>query len=69
MNGEAKVRATFPIAAGDVFDKAKYEDFLTKLQTHSKDVFGDLPIHYENVGHWLRADAAKMTVDVLLDFK
>jgi len=68
-NGEAKVRATFPIAAGDVFDKAKYEDFLTKLQAHSKDVFGDLPIHYEGVGHWLRADAAKMTVDVLLDFK
>jgi len=68
-SGEAKVRATFPIAAGDVFDKAKYEDFLIKLQTHSKDVFGDLPIHYENVGHWLRPDAAKMTVDVLLDFK
>jgi outer membrane protein assembly factor BamA len=68
-NGEAKVRATFPIAAGDVFDKLKYEEFLTKLQTHSTDVFGDLPIHYENVGHWLRPDAAKLTVDVLLDFK
>ena len=68
-NGEAKVRATFPIAAGDVFDKAKYEDFLTKLQTHAPEIFGELPVHYDNVGHWLRADAAKMTVDVLLDFK
>ncbi len=68
-NGEAKVRATFPIAAGDVFDKLKYEDFLTKLQTHSPEIFGDLPIHYDNVGHWLRTDGAKATVDVLLDFK
>jgi outer membrane protein assembly factor BamA len=68
-NGEAKVRATFPIAAGDVFDKLKYEDFLTKLQTHSPVIFGDLPIHYESVGHWLRTDGAKATVDVLLDFK
>ena len=47
----------------------KYEDFLVQLQSHSKDVFGELPIHYENVGHWLREDAAKGTVDVLLDFK
>ena len=68
-NGEAKVRATFPLAAGDVFDKLKYEDFLTKLQTHSPVIFGDLPIHYDNVGHWLRTDGAKATVDVLLDFK
>lgn len=68
-NGEAKVRASFPVAAGDVFDKLKYEDFLTKLQTHSPEIFGNLPIHYESVGHWLRADAAKATVDVLLDFK
>lgn len=68
-NGEARVRAQFPMAAGDVFDKLKYEDFLTLLQHHPKDVFGDLPVHYENVGHWLKQDAAKAIVDVLLDFK
>jgi outer membrane protein assembly factor BamA len=68
-NGESRVRSTFPIAAGDIFDKIKYEDFLTQLQNRSKDIFGELPIHYDNVGHWLRADAAKGTVDVLLDFK
>jgi hypothetical protein len=28
-----------------------------------------LPVHYENVGHWLQTDAGKNTVDVLLDFK
>lgn len=68
-NGENRVRSQFPIAAGDVFDKIKYEEFLTALQEHSKDIFGELPIHYENVGHYLRPDPAKGTVDVLLDFK
>ena len=68
-NGESRVRSTFPIAAGDVFDKIKYEDYLVQLQSHSQDIFGDLPVHYDSVGHWLRADLAKGTVDVLLDFK
>jgi outer membrane protein assembly factor BamA len=68
-NAEARVRATFPIAAGDVFDKIKYEDFLGQLQSHAKEIFGELPVHYDNVGHWLRPDAARGTVDVLLDFK
>jgi len=68
-NGEQKVRTAFPIASGDVFDKVRYQDFLIALQNHSKQVLGDLPIHYDNVGHWLRPDAEKKTVDVLLDFK
>jgi outer membrane protein insertion porin family len=68
-NAESRVRGTFPIAAGDVFDKIKYEDFLAHLQSHSKDIFGDLPVHYDSVGHWLRADGDKGIVDVLLDFK
>jgi outer membrane protein assembly factor BamA len=68
-NGEASVRSHFPIASGDVFDKIKYEDFLIGLQNHSKDIFGELPIHYDNVGHWLKPDLSKATVDVLLDFK
>jgi outer membrane protein assembly factor BamA len=68
-NGESRVREKFPIAAGDVFDKIRYEDFLTALQNHSTEVFGELPIHYESVGHYLRPDTEKKTVDVLLDFK
>src|SRR5207247_9537105 len=68
-NGEQRVRRTFPMAAGDVFDKIKYEEFLTGIQCRSKDIFGDLPVHYDSVGHWLRPDEAKATVDVLLDFK
>jgi hypothetical protein len=69
VNGQQRIRTTFPLASGDIFDKGKYEDFLIQLQNHSKDILGDLPIHYENVGHWLRPDADRGTVDVLLDFK
>ena len=66
---ERKLLAAWPIAAGEVFDKARFEELLAKLQTRQEQVFGELPVHYENVGHWLQTDAGKSTVDVLLDFK
>jgi outer membrane protein assembly factor BamA len=66
---ERKLQAAWPFAAGAIFDKAKFEDLLAKLQMHQEQVFGELPVHYENVGHWLQTDAGKGTVDVLLDFK
>ena len=66
---ERKLHAAWPIAAGDIFDKEEFEELLAKLQTHQEQVFGELPLHYENVGHWLQTDASKGTVDVLLDFK
>jgi outer membrane protein assembly factor BamA len=67
--GERKLQGAWPIAAGDVFDKSKFEEILTKLQAHQEQIFGELPLHYETVGHWLQTDASKSTVDVLLDFK
>src|SRR6266852_3036677 len=66
---ERKLQNAWPFAAGAIFDKAKFEDLLAKRQTHQEQVFGELPVHYENVGHWLQTDAGKNTVDVLLDFK
>ena len=66
---ERKLHAAWPIALGEVFDKIKYEEVLTKLQLHQEQIFGELPLHYESVGHWLQADANTGTVDVLLDFK
>jgi outer membrane protein insertion porin family len=66
---ERKLHSAWPFAGGDIFDKAKFEELLAKLQTHQEQVFGELPVHYENVGHWLQTDAGKNTVDVLLDFK
>ena len=66
---EKKLHAGWPIPQGEIFDKIKYEEVLTKLQLHQEQIFGELPLHYESVGHWLQADANTGTVDVLLDFK
>jgi outer membrane protein insertion porin family len=66
---ERKLQAAWPFPAGAIFDKIKFEELLAKLQAHQEQVFGELPVHYENVGHWLQTDASKNTVDVLLDFK
>jgi outer membrane protein insertion porin family len=66
---EKLLRDAWQIPQGELFDKAKYEEFLTKLQAHSKEIFKDLPIHYDEVGHWIQPDEAKLTVQVLLDFK
>src|ERR1700726_773608 len=65
VNAEKHLRDAWPIPQGQLFDKAKYEEFLTKLQAHSTEIFKDLPIHYDEVGHWLQPDAAKLTVQVL----
>src|SRR3984893_9461732 len=66
---EKLLRDAWLIPQGELFDKTKFEEFLTKLQAHSKEIFKDLPIHYDEVGHWLQPDDAKLTVQVLLDFK
>jgi len=69
LNAERLLRESWPIPQGQLFDKVKFEEFLTKVQAHSPNIFKDLPIHYDEVGHWLQPDEAKGTVDVLLDFK
>lgn len=69
LAGERKLYAAWPIATTNVFDKTKFEEVLQKLQSHSEQIFGELPVHYETVGHVLQTDPAKGTVDVLLDFK
>ncbi|MGH9741375.1 MAG: POTRA domain-containing protein [Candidatus Acidiferrum sp.] len=69
LDAEQHLLQAWPTQAGAVFDKIVFEEFLTKLESHPADIFGDLPVHYDNVGHWLRTDPAKHLVDVLLDFK
>src|SRR5215472_16413464 len=66
---EKKLHAAWPIPQGEIFDKTKYEEVLSKLQLHQEQIFGELPLHYDTVGHWLQPDASTGTVDVLLDFK
>jgi outer membrane protein insertion porin family len=69
LAGERRLHQMWSTEAGAVFDKIQFENFLTKLQSKPADIFGDLPVHYDTVGHWLRTDADKHSVDVLLDFK
>jgi outer membrane protein assembly factor BamA len=69
LTAERKLHQMWTTAPGAVFDKTLFEQFLTKLQSHPAEIFGDLPLHYDTVGHWLRPDPDKHTVDVLLDFK
>jgi len=66
---EKRLHESWLTPAGGLFDKAAFEELLTKLQTHREKVFGDLPVHYDNVGHWLQTDPTRATVDILLDFK
>lgn len=68
-SAERRLRDAWLAAPGSVLDKTAYENLLTKLQTHPAQVFGDLPVHYEEVGHWLRTDPARGVADILLDFK
>jgi outer membrane protein assembly factor BamA len=68
-SGERRLRAAWPDLSGEVFDKQKFEDILLKLQVHPEQIFVDLPLHYDSVGHWLQRDESSGTVDVLLDFK
>lgn len=69
LAGEKLIRDAWPQKPGDVFDKKIFDDLLTRLQLHRDTVFKQMPIHYDTVGHWLQTDAAKGTVEVLLDFK
>jgi outer membrane protein assembly factor BamA len=69
LTAEKHLQQMWQMQPGAVFDKTQYEDFLTKLQSRPADIFGEFPVHYDTVGHWLRNDPDKHTVDVLLDFK
>lgn len=66
---EKRLRDAWAIPQGELFDKTIFEEFLTKLEAKRADIFHNLPVHYENVGHWIQPDEANHTVNVLLDFK
>jgi outer membrane protein assembly factor BamA len=69
LEGEKRLKQSWLIAPDAIFDKSVFEDFLIKLEVHRAKIFGDLPLHYDGVGHWLQTDPKQGTVDVLLDFK
>ncbi len=69
LDAEKRLRQTWKIAPGQVFDNVYFEERIKLLAKPSRDIFGDLPVHYLEFGHLLRPDTARHTVDVLLDFK
>jgi outer membrane protein assembly factor BamA len=67
---EKHLREAWPFPqGGELFDKAVYEEFVTKLESDPKEIFGTLPVHYDKVSHWLNRDEGQSKVDVLLDFQ
>jgi len=66
---EKRLRDAWTIPQGELFDKAIFEELLIKLETKPVEIFHNLPVHYESVGHWIQPDQANHTVNVLLDFK
>ena len=69
LTGERMIRDAWTTKPGDLFNKKVFEDFLLALESHRERIFKEMPIHYDTVGHYLQTDAAKGTVEVLLDFK
>lgn len=69
LEAERRLRAVWQIQTGQVFNGGYFEKVLTKLATPSEEIFGDLPVHYVQPGHWLRKHSDAPIVDVLLDFK
>jgi len=69
LDAEKRLRQAWQISPGQIFDDGYYELHMKILSKPNRDIFGDLPVHYNEFGHLLRPDTSRHTVDVLLDFK
>ena len=71
VEAEKRLRRAWQIAPGQVFDDGYFEKHTKKLAKPSRDIFGELPIHYNEFGHCLRPNRNPQAHRgcVLLDFK
>jgi len=69
VDAEKILRRAWQIAPGQIFDDGYCEKQMKTLEKPSREIFGEMPVHYSEFGHWLRPNASTHTVDVLLDFK
>jgi outer membrane protein insertion porin family len=69
VDSEQIVRNSWQLKAGQVFDNTYLEEMLSKLEKPTVAIFGDKPVHYEKMGHFLRTNPANHVTDVLLDFQ
>ena len=69
VEAEKRLRQAWQVAPGQIFDDVYYEQHMKMLSKPNRDIFGDLPVHYNEFGHLLRPNESRHTVDLLLDFK
>jgi outer membrane protein insertion porin family len=69
LDAEKRLRSVWLLMPGQAFDNGYFEKLAKELERPTVDIFGEMPIHYTEFGHWLRPNTDKHTVDVLLDFK
>jgi outer membrane protein insertion porin family len=69
LDAERRLRNAWRLAPGQVFDKTFLDSTLSKLEKPTVAIFGDLPVHYAQMGHLLRTDPQSHVIDVLIDFR
>ncbi|MGB6431142.1 MAG: POTRA domain-containing protein [Candidatus Acidiferrales bacterium] len=69
LDGESRVRAAFHLSPAQIFDSVYVDQFIAELQKPTPEIFGDLPVHYSECGHWVRPNTSTHMADVLLDFR
>jgi outer membrane protein assembly factor BamA len=69
LDAEKQLRHAWQLAPGQIFDNGYFEKLLKVLAGPRPEIFGEMPVHYDQSGHWLRPNPDRHTVDVLLDFK
>jgi outer membrane protein assembly factor BamA len=69
VDAERELRNNWRLAPGQVFDKTFLDSMLAKLEKPTVIIFGEIPVHYGQMGHWLRPNPQNHVVDVLIDFQ
>ncbi len=66
---EGALRAAWQLPNGKILDGTYTDSMFAKLDKPTGQVFGPIPVHYTQLGHFLRVDDTSGTVDVLIDFQ
>lgn len=69
VDAERALRNAWTLAPGQVFDKTYIDSLLAKLEKPTVAIFGEMPVHYEKMGRWLRPNPQTHVMDVLIDFQ
>jgi outer membrane protein assembly factor BamA len=69
VDAERALRNNWRLAPGQIFDKTYLDSMLAKLEKPTVAIFGELPVHYGQMGHLLRPNDQNHVIDVLIDFQ